>query len=142
MKSTSASFSAAKKAGGTVSMTTSRTSAASPPVTGTVGVSFEGKSVGKNSSIHPTAPICRVQLISSYGDRFSFLRTMIFDFFCPDIPTTAEEREVRDLLMTIPNIGNLYVKKEGDCAKFTWQITWLSRKGDLPEAMVRKVIIQ
>lgn len=66
-----------------------------------------------------------------------FLRTMILIyFFCPDIPTTAEEREVKDLLMTIPNIGNLYVKKEGDCAKFTWQITWLSRTGDLPEATV------
>lgn len=44
--------------------------------------------------------------------------------------------------MTIPNIGNLYVKKEGDCAKFTWQITWLSRKGDLPEATVSTVLIQ
>lgn len=63
-------------------------------------------------------------------------------FFWPDIPTMAEEREVKDLLMTIPNIGNLYVKKEGDCAKFTWQITWLSRTGDLPEATVSTALTQ
>ncbi|XP_061189118.1 fibrocystin-L-like [Saccostrea echinata] len=96
--STSASFSESTKAGATVTMTTSRKSAASPPVTGKVKFSFEGNDV--------------------------------------DIPATSTEIEVRDLLMTIPKIGNVYVKKEGDCANFEWQITWLSRTGDLPEATV------
>ncbi|XP_048777455.2 fibrocystin-L-like isoform X3 [Ostrea edulis] len=96
--STSASFSTSTKAGSTVSMTTSRTSAASPPVTGTVGFTFEGKTV--------------------------------------EIPAKALETEVKDLLMTIPNIGNVHVKKEGDCAEFEWQVTWLSRMGDLPAATV------
>jgi hypothetical protein len=54
----------------------------------------------------------------------------------PEIPATAKETEVRDLLMTIPNIGNVYVKKEGECAEFEWQVTWLSRTGDLPAATV------
>lgn len=53
-----------------------------------------------------------------------------------EIPAKALETEVKDLLMTIPNIGNVHVKKEGDCAEFEWQVTWLSRMGDLPAATV------
>ena len=36
-------------------MTTSRTSAASPPVTGPVAVTFEGKTVGKNQQRQRTS---------------------------------------------------------------------------------------
>lgn len=91
-------------------------------VIGFVGVFFEGKLVGKDLFIYLNTiwRLFWVLLIFRYVVGF-FLRIMILIyFFCLDIFITVEEREVKDLLMIIFNIGNLYVKKEGDCVKFIW----------------------
>lgn len=71
-------------------MTTSRTSAASPPVTGSVGVSFEGKSVGKDLSTHPhndlkiTLSLIDLQICSGFfSENYDFNFIFFGQIFLP-----------------------------------------------------------
>ncbi|XP_076109510.1 fibrocystin-L-like [Mytilus galloprovincialis] len=73
----------------------SRTTEASPPLTGTYNVEFNGETVS-------------------------------------GIDYSLENELLADELETMPGIGNLGVKRSGDCANFQYDITFLSRPGDVP----------
>ncbi|VDI83753.1 Hypothetical predicted protein [Mytilus galloprovincialis] len=73
----------------------SRTTEASPPLTGTYDVEFNGETV-------------------------------------TGIDYSLENELLADELETIPGIGNLGIKRSGDCANFQYDITFLSRPGDVP----------
>ncbi|KAJ8316167.1 hypothetical protein KUTeg_006181 [Tegillarca granosa] len=45
-------------------------------------------------------------------------------------------KKVEDIIRTIPNIGNINVTLDGDCAKFSWKITFQQRRGDQPSFQV------
>ncbi|XP_052063080.1 fibrocystin-L-like [Mytilus californianus] len=73
----------------------SRTTEASPPLTGTYDVEFNGETV-------------------------------------TGIDYSLENEVLADVLETIPGIGNLDIQRSGDCANFKYDITYLSRPGDVP----------